>query len=102
MRKFYKNTDNILQESSRAACPLPDMIGRHFVVQRNMMKSRIYAGTSILLIAYIASLGVYASKRQTVPERLNSDDPALVSAGKTVYVSHCAACHGAHLEGQTD
>ena len=64
------------------------------------MKSRIYAGMSILLIAYIASLGVYASKRQTVPQRLDSDDPALVSAGKTVYVSYCAACHGAQLEGQ--
>ena len=67
-----------------------------------MMKSRIYAGVSILLIAYIASLGVYASKRQTVPERLNSNDPALVSAGQTVYANYCAACHGAQLEGQPD
>ena len=67
-----------------------------------MMKSRTYACISIVLIAYIASLGVYASKRQTVPQRLNSDDPSLVSAGKTVYASYCAACHGAQLEGQPD
>ena len=67
-----------------------------------MMKSRTYVWISILLIAYIASLGVYASRRQTVPQRLNSDDPSLVSAGKTVYASYCAACHGAQLEGQPD
>ena len=66
------------------------------------MQSRTYAGMSILLIAYIASLGMYASKRQTVPERLNSDDPALVSVGKAVYAGYCVACHGAQLEGQPD
>lgn len=67
-----------------------------------MMKSRAYVGISILLIAYIASLGVYASKRQSVPNRLNSDDLALVKAGKAVYATNCAACHGAQLEGQPD
>ena len=67
-----------------------------------MMKSRIYVGISILLVAYIASLAVYASKRPAVPVRLNSDDPALVRAGQTAYASHCAACHGMKLEGQAD
>ena len=66
------------------------------------MKTRGYAGISILLIAYIASLGVYAGRRQTVPDRLNSDDAALVGAGKTVYANQCAGCHGAQLEGQPD
>lgn len=28
--------------------------------------------------------------------------PALVAQGETVYVTHCAACHGAALEGQPD
>ncbi len=27
-------------------------------------------------------------------------DPAQVATGKTVYKAHCAACHGADLEGQ--
>ena len=66
------------------------------------MNSKIYAGMSVLLLAYIAGLGVYAGTRQTAVDRLNSDDPALVSAGKVAYATHCAACHGAQLEGEPD
>ena len=66
------------------------------------MNSRIYAGISILLATYIACLAVYASQRAAVSDRLNVVDTALVSAGKTVYATHCAACHGAQLEGQPD
>ena len=66
------------------------------------MNSRIYAGISILLATYIACLAVYASQRGAVSDRLNVVDTALVSAGKTVYATHCAACHGAQLEGQPD
>ncbi len=29
-------------------------------------------------------------------------DAAQVSAGRAVYARHCAACHGAHLEGQSN
>jgi len=32
--------------------------------------------------------------------RLYYDLEAVVAQGKTVYRSHCAACHGIHLEGQ--
>jgi mono/diheme cytochrome c family protein len=28
------------------------------------------------------------------------DAPARISAGRVVYETHCAACHGAQLEGQ--
>jgi cytochrome c oxidase cbb3-type subunit 3 len=28
-----------------------------------------------------------------------STDPAVVDAGKKTYITNCAACHGAHLEG---
>ena len=31
---------------------------------------------------------------------LRSDDAKLVAAGEAVYRAHCAACHGARLEGQ--
>jgi S-disulfanyl-L-cysteine oxidoreductase SoxD len=31
---------------------------------------------------------------------LRPDDPAVVAAGQRVYQAHCAACHGANLEGQ--
>jgi mono/diheme cytochrome c family protein len=30
------------------------------------------------------------------------DAPARIAAGRTVYDAHCAACHGAQLEGQPD
>jgi S-disulfanyl-L-cysteine oxidoreductase SoxD len=29
-------------------------------------------------------------------------DPDVVAQGRTVYADHCAACHGANLEGQPD
>jgi S-disulfanyl-L-cysteine oxidoreductase SoxD len=31
---------------------------------------------------------------------LRPDDPAVLIQGKRVYEAHCAACHGARLEGQ--
>jgi mono/diheme cytochrome c family protein len=34
------------------------------------------------------------------PHRLRPDDVATVAAGKQVYDRHCAACHGAQLQGQ--
>lgn len=30
------------------------------------------------------------------------DDPALVALGADVYAEHCASCHGAELEGESD
>jgi mono/diheme cytochrome c family protein len=34
--------------------------------------------------------------------RLRPDDTVLVERGRQVYARHCAACHGANLEGQAD
>lgn len=34
------------------------------------------------------------------PYRLQPDDDAVVAQGRKVYEQHCAACHGARLEGQ--
>ena len=31
---------------------------------------------------------------------LRVDNPKLLATGQTIYQSHCAACHGARLEGQ--
>lgn len=33
---------------------------------------------------------------------LQADDPAVLALGERVYGAHCAACHGARLEGQPD
>jgi mono/diheme cytochrome c family protein len=32
--------------------------------------------------------------------QLRPDDPIVVAAGDKLYTTHCAACHGARLEGQ--
>lgn len=32
--------------------------------------------------------------------RLLTDDPATIATGQRLYANHCAACHGARLEGQ--
>ena len=34
------------------------------------------------------------------PVTLRPADPQVLSLGETVYAAHCAACHGARLEGQ--
>ena len=34
------------------------------------------------------------------PHRLRPDDTAVLVQGKRVYEAHCAACHGAQLQGQ--
>lgn len=34
--------------------------------------------------------------------RIDATDAKQVAAGKSIYARHCAACHGANLEGQPD
>jgi mono/diheme cytochrome c family protein len=34
--------------------------------------------------------------------RADSGDPARVALGERIYAQHCAACHGAQLEGQSN
>ncbi|HVE53198.1 MAG TPA: c-type cytochrome [Ramlibacter sp.] len=36
------------------------------------------------------------------PYRLRADDTAVVATGAKVYAAHCAACHGAQLQGQAN
>ena len=41
-----------------------------------------------------------ACERAPAPVVLRTDDPALLATGAALYAKHCAACHGARLEGQ--
>jgi len=41
-----------------------------------------------------------ACDRAPAPVILRTDDPALLAQGAALYAKHCAACHGARLEGQ--
>ncbi len=66
------------------------------------MTSKPYAYLLALIAAYLAILTVYATTRAPVADHIDADNVALVQSGRTVYASHCAACHGAKLEGQPD
>ncbi len=57
---------------------------------------------SSVLLVYIAAVLTWAALRPPAAERIDADSPALVAWGKTVYATHCAACHGAQLQGQPD
>ena len=52
-----------------------------------------------LMMAWLAA-GTATAGHETM--HLNPDDEALVSRGAGIYEEHCAACHGADLEGEAD
>lgn len=49
--------------------------------------------TASVTLGYFLSAGDVAGK-------MDSTNPSLVDAGRTIYEQHCAACHGQKLEGQ--
>jgi S-disulfanyl-L-cysteine oxidoreductase SoxD len=51
--------------------------------------------------ATAAVVGVSGPRNKTAA-LLNPDDAEVVARGETVYVAHCASCHGRNLEGQPD
>jgi len=60
-----------------------------------------HAVIGLVLLAALAWLIVgerFGSARSSMV--LRPDDAAVLAQGQRVYVAHCAACHGARLEGQ--
>jgi mono/diheme cytochrome c family protein len=63
---------------------------------------------TLLAIALLVLLGAGAAAGAIVLHKgkrvvfADADDHALVAEGQQVYDARCAACHGAHLEGQPD
>lgn len=53
-----------------------------------------------LAVAAVAVALVWLSRPSTLAVALTPDDPEVVALGGLVYAEHCAACHGADLEGQ--
>ena len=66
-----------------------------------MVSSRLVS-LCVALSAYLMGLAAYALLRPPAAERIDANNPKLVAWGRTVYADHCAACHGAKLEGQAD
>src|SRR6056297_3300875 len=67
------------------------------------MKDRIGrrgAGVLACMIAGGLAIALGARVGAEATLRLPHDEPAAVAAGATLYAEHCAACHGAALEGQ--
>jgi mono/diheme cytochrome c family protein len=48
----------------------------------------------------VCASALAACDRAPAPVVLRTDDPAMLAQGAALYAKHCAACHGAHLEGQ--
>jgi len=53
---------------------------------------------SLLFVSLAAACGAPPGE----DPRADAGDPARVARGQAVYAQHCAACHGARLEGQPD
>ena len=66
------------------------------------MRRIAYVYWSVALATYLVGLLAYAGLRPPLADRIDADNPALVAWGRALYASHCAACHGARLEGQPD
>lgn len=62
-------------------------------------KSQRLIGAAIA-IALTASAILYGVLRQPAADFIDPADSNLLAQGKSVYANHCAACHGASLQGQ--
>lgn len=58
----------------------------------------------VLTIALAIGIGIafYPGFIDKPPRGANPHDAKLVKQGATLYVKHCATCHGANLEGQAN
>lgn len=64
-----------------------------------MPGKRIAFGLAAVAMAGAASLFYFG---QPTASYIDPSDTALVARGKTVYMTHCGACHGTALEGQPE
>ncbi|MBI3041769.1 MAG: c-type cytochrome [Betaproteobacteria bacterium] len=64
-------------------------------------RNRIGVGFLAASFAFLVGAIIYAQFSEEKP-RADPGDAAQVARGKPVYARHCAACHGAGLQGQPD
>jgi mono/diheme cytochrome c family protein len=66
---------------------------------RQLLIAGLLAGMLLIILASLARPG---SGPAQAGLRIDADDVALVTEGRTRYASHCASCHGADLAGAAD
>ena len=67
-----------------------------------MNRLHVALATGLAATALAAVAGVWWTRAPAEPWRLQPGDAAVVAEGRTIYRQHCAACHGAELQGQAD
>lgn len=71
-----------------------------------MRNGRNWVAAAAVAVAALAlggaGLVAVSQGRPAAEIRIPHDDPRAVAAGRTLYAEHCAACHGADLEGEPD
>jgi mono/diheme cytochrome c family protein len=66
-------------------------------MNRRLWSVAIGAGVAASLVFMVAVVDPLAPDRAGL---LRPDDTKVTAVGERIYVAHCAACHGARLEGQ--
>jgi S-disulfanyl-L-cysteine oxidoreductase SoxD len=64
-------------------------------------KRNLLLGAIFLFLVFGAIL-IYSFREDTGKALIDSSDQGLVTRGKAVYATQCAACHGDKLQGQSD
>lgn len=71
------------------------------MIRRGLIAGAVAVAAVAVLAAVLVLHGGDARDLKTsAPAFIDPSDANLVSRGKVIYASHCAACHGANLEGQ--
>lgn len=67
------------------------------------MQGRLLVAAALAVLAAAGTVGTWLYLAQEPPPlRIGTDDPAVLAQGESLYAEHCAACHGADLEGEPD
>lgn len=65
-----------------------------------LRRKSISIGIGVVFVGSLVAALLYGVAQPSDPGFINPANGALVAQGKAVYASHCAACHGASLQGQ--
>lgn len=71
------------------------------IFHQGMSRIALVAVVAFLIVGGLAAL-LFFQAQQKPAFYIDPTDRQLISRGETIYVQHCAACHGAKLEGQPD